>query len=70
MIKIIEFKIGDTDFYVKNGTVIVYDVYGEEIELCSINEFIKVATELQNALDFIEMNEGEIRLGEINGYKP
>ena len=61
MITITEFKIGDTDFYVKNGIVITYNP-GEEVELCSIDEFIKAAIELQNALDFIELNAEEIRL--------
>lgn len=62
MITITEFRFSDTDFYVRNGTVMVYSPSGEEMELCSIEEFIKAATELQNALDFIEMNEGEISL--------
>ena len=68
MMTIIEFQIGDTDFYVKNGTVIVYTTDGEEVELCSIEEFIKVAAKLQNALDFIELNGEEIKLGEIGEY--
>lgn len=64
MITITEFTFSDSNFYVKNGMVMTFTAGEGEIALCSIEEFIKAANALQNALDFIEMNEEEIKLEE------
>lgn len=64
MVIITEFRIDDSNFYVKNGMVVTYDDNGDEVELCESSKFIEAAIKLQNFLDFIELNGDEVELEE------
>lgn len=58
MIILEKFYIGNGQLLIENGRV-KYLAY----EDLTIEEFLALAKELSNAIDFIELNEDEIRLG-------